>query len=182
MKRYVLTGAPGAGKTSVLRILQEQGFAVVEEAATDVISSEQRRGIEEPWQEGGFIDKVVRLQRQRLQEPVAGGVRVQVYDRSPLCTLALARYLRHPVTPVLEMEIARIIREQVHEPAVFFVRPIGFVEPTAARRISYQDSLAFESLHEAVYRDHGFEIVDVAAARIIDRAAVIANWIAILSQ
>jgi predicted ATPase len=107
---------------------------------------------------------------------------VQVHDRSPLCTLALARYLRHPVPPVLETEIARIIREHVYEPAVFFVRPIGFVEPTMARRISYQDSLAFESLHEAVYRDHGFEIVDVAAARIVDRAAVVANWIASLSQ
>ncbi len=105
MKRYVLTGAPGAGKTSVLRVLQEQGFAVVEEAATDVISCEQRRGVAEPWRHVYFIDKVTELQRQLQQEPVAGDALVQVHDRSPLCTLALARYLGHPVTPLLAGEV-----------------------------------------------------------------------------
>ena len=41
---------------------------------------------------------------------LTGDVRVQIYDRSPLCTLALARYLRQPVTPLLADEIARITR------------------------------------------------------------------------
>jgi predicted ATPase len=178
MRRYVLTGAPGAGKTSVLTILRQRGFAVVCEAATDVISSEQERGVPEPWQAAGFLDKIVSLQRRRQTEPVAGDARVQVYDRSPLCTLALARYLRHPVTPALAREITRVTRDQVYERSVFFVRAIGFIEPTAARRISYADSLAFERLHEAVYRDHGFEIIDVPAADAAERAAAIADFIA----
>lgn len=38
-RRYVLTGAPGAGKTMLLRALAERGHAVVEEAATDVIAA-----------------------------------------------------------------------------------------------------------------------------------------------
>jgi predicted ATPase len=177
-RRYVLTGAPGAGKTSVLRALQERGYAVVEEAATDVISSEQRRGTAEPWQRADFIDKVVALQRRRQREPVTGDAGVQVYDRSPVCTLALARYLRHPVTPLLAGEVARIIREQVYQRVVFLVRPIGFAEPTAARRISYQDSLEFEGMHEAAYRECSFEIVHVAAAAVPDRADAIASIIA----
>ena len=37
MPRYILTGAPGAGKTAVLRLLEVSGYTVVEEAATDVI-------------------------------------------------------------------------------------------------------------------------------------------------
>jgi predicted ATPase len=56
---------------------------------------------------------------------------------------------------------------------VFFVRPIGFVEPTAARRISYQESLAFERVHESEYLRLGFEIVYVPAGAVGERAAMI---------
>jgi predicted ATPase len=38
MKRYILTGAPGAGKTAILRALERNGRVVIEEAATDVIA------------------------------------------------------------------------------------------------------------------------------------------------
>ncbi len=38
MPSYILTGAPGAGKTAVLRLLEASGYPVVEEAATDVIA------------------------------------------------------------------------------------------------------------------------------------------------
>jgi len=191
MRRYVLTGAPGAGKTSVLRALLDLGFAVVEEAATDVIASEQARGVDEPWRDADFIDKIVALQRQREQaaapadghgaagpQPAATGPAVQVHDRSALCTLALARFLDRPVTPLLAAEVMRVIRQQTFQTAVFLVRPIGFVERTPARRISYPESVAFERLHEAVYREHGFGIVSVPAAGVAQRAALIADFIA----
>ena len=35
MPAYILTGAPGAGKTAALRHLETDGYAVVEEAATE---------------------------------------------------------------------------------------------------------------------------------------------------
>jgi predicted ATPase len=45
MKRFVLTGTPGSGKTAVIRQLEIDGFSVVEEAATDLIALAQARGI-----------------------------------------------------------------------------------------------------------------------------------------
>ena len=74
MKRYILTGAPGAGKTTILHGLRERGWAVVEEAATDVIAREQAVGVSEPWRRGDFIDKIVAVQRERQQQPVPNGV------------------------------------------------------------------------------------------------------------
>ena len=65
MRRYILTGAPGAGKTSILQILAARGYPVVAEAATDVIAAEQARGVAEPWQDPVFIDKIIQLQRIR---------------------------------------------------------------------------------------------------------------------
>jgi len=43
MKRFILTGTPGSGKTAILRQLEMEGYGVVEEAATDVIALDRRR-------------------------------------------------------------------------------------------------------------------------------------------
>ncbi len=56
---------------------------------------------------------------------------------------------------------------------VFFVRPLGFVQPTDVRRISYEESLAFEHLHETEYQRLGFEIVDIPVGPVAERAAAI---------
>lgn len=173
LKRYVLTGAPGAGKTTVGRALCQRGWSFVPEAATDVIAAEQARGIDEPWQSDEFVDKVVTLQMQRQNHSPADDVLVQVYDRSPLCTLALARYLQRPVTRLLALEVARVTQEQVYQRDVFLVRALGFIVPSAARRISYQGSLDFEAVHEAVYLEHGFHLVDVRPDEVHARVAAI---------
>ena len=47
-----------------------------------------------------------------------------------------------------------------------------------ARRISYRESLDFERLHEAAYLEHGFQLIEVAAAPVAERAAFIAAEIA----
>jgi len=54
-----------------------------------------------------FIDLIVGLQQQRQMAPVPATVAVQFYDRSPLCTLALAHYLGRPIMPVLAQEVGR---------------------------------------------------------------------------
>ena len=54
MKRYILTGAPGAGKSAILRQLELDGYGVVEEAATDIIAMEQVQGGAEPWSRASF--------------------------------------------------------------------------------------------------------------------------------
>jgi predicted ATPase len=46
-RRYVLTGAPGSGKTALLAALSQRGHVVVEEAATDVITRQQARGCDQ---------------------------------------------------------------------------------------------------------------------------------------
>jgi predicted ATPase len=173
MKRFILTGAPGSGKTSILRVLGQHGYAVVDEAATDVIAAGQARGVEQPWNELSFTRKIAKMQRCRQEEPVSSGAVAQVFDRSPVCTLALARWMDHPVPAALSEEIERISEQQVYERQVFFVRPLGFVEPTAARRISYTESLAFERVHEAEYLRLGFELLDVPAGPVAERAALV---------
>ena len=91
MRRYILTGTPGAGKSAVLRLLESLGYPVVEEAATAVIALRQAQGDPDPWTAESFVDDIVNLQRRRQQQADSTGS-IQVYDRSPICTYALATY------------------------------------------------------------------------------------------
>jgi hypothetical protein len=65
MRRFIITGAPGAGKTAIIRRLELDGFSVVEEAATDVIAAAHAQGTVEPWRHPSFLDGIAHLQRER---------------------------------------------------------------------------------------------------------------------
>jgi predicted ATPase len=96
--RYILTGTPGSGKTSVLKVLEAMGYLSIHEAATDVILDEQNQGKQEPWKFFEFIDHIILIQKQRQIEAFG---KLQFYDRSPICTYALACYLGFTLSPIL---------------------------------------------------------------------------------
>jgi predicted ATPase len=166
MPGHILTGTPGAGKTAILRHLEADGYPVVEEAATDVIALHQALGDPEPWRAGDFADRVVALQRRRQLAAPDGAF----FDRSPVCTLALTRYSGLDASAALRAEIDRL---DGYAETVFFVRNQGFVEPTAARRISFEDALRFERIHEQTYRELGFHLVDVPPGPLAGRVATV---------
>jgi predicted ATPase len=176
MPNYVLTGAPGAGKTAIVRQLELDGYHVVEEAATDVIALCQALGQAEPHTRPAFIDAIVGLQqrRQRAAASAAGADGgVVFFDRSPVCTLALSRYLGYPESALLTTEVDRLLQGGSYASAVFFVRSLGFVTRTAARRISLADSLRFEEVHEHTYRELGFRLVEVPPGPLPERVSVV---------
>ncbi len=173
MKRFILTGTPGAGKTAILRQLERDGVSVVEEAATDIIALEQAKGVAEPWKRPVFIDRIVELQKQRQIRAAALPDAIQFHDRSTVCTAALADYLGFPPSAALSRELERLARNSIYQKCVFFVRTLGFVRPTDARRISQADAVRFEALHEKTYRAHGFELIPIEPGSVLDRVAAI---------
>lgn len=173
MKRYILTGAPGAGKTAILRALELRRHVVIEEAATDVIALAHARGVAEPHLDAAFIDQITALQkgRQIRADALAGDVRI--FDRSPICTAALCVFLGRPLSSALAEELERIEAEAIYEKTVFFIENLGFVTPTAARRISFAESLRFEAVHRAAYVERGYVCLPVAPGDVAQRAAQI---------
>ena len=173
MQRYILTGAPGAGKTVLIRALERAGHAVVEEAATDLIALVTAQGVVEHWKAPSFIDDILALQRRRQLRADAWPDDLVFFDRSPICTWALCEFLGREPTERLKAEVARIEREAVFQRRVLFIRNLGFVTPTEARRISFEDTLRFEAVHAEVYRRFGYELVEVPAASLDERLAII---------
>lgn len=173
MKRYILTGAPGAGKTVILRQLELDGFGVVEEAATGIIALWQAKGITEAWNYPGFIDAIVSLQQTRERNSACLADLVQFHDRSVVCTAALADYLGVPRPQSLLRELRRIQAEGVFQKSVVFLRNLGFITPTEARRITYDETVRFEQIHEQTYRDLGFEIISIGPGLVSDRVSEI---------
>ena len=174
-ERYILTGAPGAGKTVLIRQLEREGFAVVEEAATDVIALEQARGILEPWQGAAFVQTIAALQVHRLERAPAAAK--QFHDRSLICTYALALFLGREVPPSLEAAIVQAVDGGLFMQRVFFIELLGFITPTAARRIDLTEAQRFEHMHEAAYRRFGFDLIRIPPGSIDDRAAVMRKLI-----
>ena len=173
MRRFIITCAPGAGKTAIIRQLELDGFGVVEEAATDVIAAGHARGTMDLWKQPSFLDAIAHLQRERQIRASAQPDEVQFHDRSVVCTAALAIHLGYPFSPFLAGELERIQKEAVYQNRVFFIRSLGFITPTEARRISLEDALRFEKIHEETYRGFGFELVSVEPGSVADRVRVI---------
>lgn len=169
MKRYILTGTPGCGKTALLRTLEMAGLTVIDEAATDIIAFEQAQGNMRPWEHPRFIDDIVRLQRQRQIQASHIPSNLQFYDRSPVCAYALAIYLKMKPSHLLKEELKRINEEQVYEKQIFFIENLGFCTPSEARKITYDEALVFEKIHEDAYRELDYECIRIPPAPLLER-------------
>jgi predicted ATPase len=87
--------------------------------------------------------------------------------------LPLALYLGYPPADALSRELTRLDTEAVFQRRVFFIQNLGFIKPTEPRRISFEDALRFERVHEETYRKYGFECVFIVPGRLCDRVDAI---------
>ena len=104
---------------------------------------------------------------------------LQFHDRSAFCTAALAEYLRFDDSKTLSDELVRLCREQSFAQSVLFIRNLGFVTPTEARRINFEQTLEFEAIHEEVYRRHGFSLVPIDPGTVEERMRAVLTAIGI---
>jgi predicted ATPase len=66
-------------------------------------------------------------------------------------------------------ELKRVETGAIYQKQVSFIQNLGFITPTEARRISFEESRRFERAHEEIYRNFGFELVPIAPGSLLDR-------------
>ncbi len=168
---FVLTGGPGAGKTTLIEALHAKGFATTEEAGRGVIREEMEKDGEAlPWADHQrFAERMFEweLSSYRQAEREAGAV---FFDRGLPDTLGYLSLEGLPIPPWMEEEAWRL---RYH--ARVFVAPpwqeiFGADEE---RRQSWQVAVRTYEVMVRTYQDFGYELVELPRAPVEQRLAFV---------
>ena len=164
MKRYVLTGGPGTGKSCILKALETRGEHTIQEAAEDYIKLRQAQGQPEPWTEPDFQDKILELQVQREDRIHPEAERVWL-DRGVADGLAYAE----PGTETYE----RIMQEaeKRHYDKIFLVEHLSHTDKNKVRREDHEEAKKLGEKLQEVYKSLGYEIITIPAGPLEERVA-----------
>ena len=117
--RSMSTCAPGSGKTAHLAYCSKSAGTRSSRRRRPTCSpSPTLLGQDEPWLDHDFIDQVIALQRRRQDFMRAAPDATVFFDCSPVCTLALSRYLGFAPSRLLASEVSRVVAEGTHETTV----------------------------------------------------------------
>ncbi len=168
LKRYVLTGGPGCGKTSILTGLEMRGELVVREAARDYYLLERARGIVAPTELDSFEAEILRLHLMRERAiPTEGRARVFL-DRGVYDHFVYGRLVgKH-----IPRSLARQARRCATYSIAFLVEPLGgqWSEP-----VGYT-GLRPEELHQAIGEEYaalGIKVIPIAPAPLDNRVEAV---------
>ena len=67
-------------------------------------------------------------------------------------------------------------REGIYQRRVFFIENLGFCRPTEARKITFEESLVFEQIHEETYTSLGYDLLKIAPEALSERVHRIMEW------
>ncbi|WP_412850553.1 AAA family ATPase [Chryseobacterium sp. PMSZPI] len=176
-KLYIMTGGPGAGKTSLLNELEKKGLITVPEEGRRIIKEQvDRNGDALPWMNKEkfaslmFEASLVSYQKM-VQMKEKNGV---FFDRGILDTIG---YLRLESIPVpTEMEIKA--REMAYHKNVFILPPWKEIyENDSERKQTFEVAIAtFECMND-IYREYGYHVIEVPKLTIEQRGGFILDMI-----
>ncbi len=168
IKKYILTGGPGSGKTSILNALRTKGEYIINEAATDYIKQRQAQGVIEPWKESDFQKKILKLQLER-EKNIPSTIERVFIDRG----LADGLVYVEPDSK-LSNQIIKESKKNIYD-RIFFIDPLYKVEKNEIRREDKEGALGLGAKLKKAYYQLGYELISVAPDTIAQRVRVILN-------
>ena len=167
LKRVVLTGGPGAGKTSVLVRLQELGYSVVPEMARQIISDRKSRGMS-PRPPPVDFARAILEEDMRLYDSVSDGL--VFFDRSILDALAML----NECGALCDKEREDILARYPYTSPVFVFPPWREIYRTDEERDqSFKESVQVHSAICDWYLKIGYDISAVPTGLIHERCKYI---------
>jgi len=164
MPKYIITGPPGAGKTSLLKGLQQCGYNGYAEASRNLIIEEKEKGSDcLPWINlPCFAKKAL----QRMTNDFLMATPDSFFDRGIPDIIA---YLRAAQLPVDE-EYRKAIRTYRYATIVFLLPPWQQIYVQDSERWqTFEEAIILDEHIRAAYDNAGYHIVELPRSTIQDR-------------
>ena len=169
---FILSGAPGTGKTTILREISQSGYKIVSEPARQILAEQRKiegRGV--PETDPGLFCKLILDRATATYIDHAGANELVFFDRGIPDVLA---YLDHfKLDNGAALSAANEHRYNKH---VFFTSPWRAIYTNdEERKMSFEDALVFSQLLAAHYTQLGYVLVDIPQGSPPERAAFVVN-------
>jgi predicted ATPase len=173
-RRVVITGAPGTGKTTLLKTIEARGYPVLPEMARELIREQMdAQSYLLPWEDhAGFGEKLFERQVAQYHQAQAGTT--TFYDRGIPDNLG---YLRRDGIPNARLEEAA--RQYPYFPYVYFTPPWPEIYGQDAER--REDLPLMQAIHQAlenIYQHYGYQLIEVPRLDPAQRADFILHHMA----
>ncbi|MCD6044996.1 MAG: hypothetical protein K0R48_159 [Gammaproteobacteria bacterium] len=180
-RRYIITGGPGAGKTTIINELSKE-YTVIPEAATTIIEKEIAEGIIRPWQFDDYHIKVNQLNNINQVKVQNLSVPIVFFDRGFLDSLSYILLQKRILHQYVIDCVQTVVNASYYEKDLFFIDNLEYVMPGPARNESLEESLQKAACLEKNYRALGYNIIHVPPGPVEDRVAFIVAWIKLRNQ
>ena len=166
-QKYVITGAPGTGKTTIINELQNRGFNCIHENSREIISQQiNKNGNILPWKNQiAFENKIAELRAKQYLSCKKESL--YFFDRSALDCIAYLKVNNLKVT----LEITNQIKKCNFNKKVFYT-PFWkeiFINDNERK----EDMIKAEKIENHIiktYRSKGYQLISIPKISISERA------------
>lgn len=168
---YILTGAPGVGKTTLLKSLQKRHFKTVNEPAREIIAEQRLAAGEGLWNEDRELFLSLMLERFIINFKIQDLSQVTFFDRGIPDVTAYASN-----GDVKVSRLNQALGRYKYNPKVFLLEPWREIyKQDNERTMSFEETIVFQNQIEKAYKT--YTLVKVPKISIEKRVEFIAQEI-----
>jgi predicted ATPase len=173
MKRILLIGSPGSGKTTILSELGKRGYTCFQEVSREIILEAQERGIQQLFlnNPNEFNEKLLsgRIAQFKACENLDDNY--AFLDRGLPDIIAYNEYINVPSEP----KVIQASKELVYDFVFLFPAWAAIFKNDNERYESFEEAIKIQDNLKETYSKYGYEICEVPVGEISERANYILN-------